>query len=279
MNFFFHRRSLTRGNALARISLAAAAAATMLSISIGLQGCIENPGTDHRLNQDRDFHLLAYAHYAGERVLELSVKGDSGVIGLAIRNIGGESIDSAAFLLQFGVWSNYSSPGWYYRVSKLSVMVRIADLQPGATFEYGAISRDIDLANTNPIANLLRYSAGAHRGNPLGGAYSGSYSLIDTAGRRTAGPLNGLITVDGEYQFLLEPISGRGGIRGNMYGTLDSSDSHGVLISETHGGTHVPTIPPSPFTLASGELKGTLLPTEIVGWCDSLNFQMHPTVF
>lgn len=280
MSLFIHRRSPLSGNALPRFVLIAAAAAIMLSISIGLQGCIENPGADQRLNQaDREFHFLAYAHYAGEPVLELSMKRDSGLISLGIRNMGGGSIDSAAFLLQFGVWSNYSSPGWYHRVSTLSVMVHIGELQSGATLDYGAISRDIDLAYTNPTAKLLRYSAGAHQGNPLGGAYSGSYSLLDTAGRRTTGPVKGIITVDGEYQFLMEQLPGRGGTRGNMYGSLDSTDKHGVLISESHGGSYIPTTQPSPFTLASGELKGTILPTEIISWCDSLNFKMHPMVF
>lgn len=271
MNLLSHHGRQATGNALVRKALAAVMAAIMLSISAGLQGCIENPGPDHRLNQeDHGYHRLAFAQYAGVSVLELSMKRDSGVISLSIASMTSETIDSAAFLLQFGDWSGYTSPGWYHRVSKLDVIVRFSKLQPGAVLEYGAISRDIDLGNTHPTAKLIRYADGAPRGNPLGGVYTGDYSLTDTAGRRSSGIMKGIITVDGNYQFLTSSTGG--GIRGDVYGMLDSAGlGEGVWRENADWGPNHPMSLPAPLTLVSGALKGTFHPIESAVRIDSLN--------
>lgn len=277
MSLFFQRRHLPTGNALARGFLATATAISMLPICIGIQGCIENPGTDHRLVQrNRDYQVIATAKYAEESVLELSVKHDSGVIKLRILSTAREPIDSASFLLQFGERNDYSAPMHYRKDSRLNVIVRIADLQPGDILDYGPISREMDLERTVPSAKLIRFADGAPRGNPLGGVYSGNYSIQETAGRRETGPMKGIITAEGEYHFLTETVFMNEGIKGDFYGMLDTIRKEGFLYSENNGRvTHITTLP-APFALDSGTLTGTFRFTQSLPWLDSLGFEMDP---
>lgn len=279
----FHRGPGPKDGTLARIASAAATAATtaaMLSISIGIQGCIENPGADHRLHQrSREYHVIATAEYARESVLELSLKQDSGAINLRILSLARVPIDSAEFLLQFGETENVANPNLYHRTSKLNVIVRIANLQPRAVLEYGAISREMDLGYTYPSAKLIRFAYGDARGNPLGGVYGGTYSIVDTAGRRTTAPIKGIITADGEYQFVMETLFGGEGLRGYLFGRLDSARTENYFSSEFFGGQPYPILVSAPIALNAGALTGAFLFPKTIPWLDSMGFEMHPTRF
>jgi hypothetical protein len=262
------------GRGLIRFAAFAGSNTFLLASALGLHGCMENPGPDHWLHGNHDYRIVANAQYAGEPVLKLSVKKDSGLVSLRIASMAREPIDSAAFLLQFADYTSYSGPGLYHRISKLDVIIRIANLQPGAVLDYGAISSDMDLGNIHPVASLIQFADGAPRGHRLGGVYSGNYSLVDTAGYRYTGPLKGIITADGDYQFLMDMTSGSG-IRGDMHGRLDTAgQGDGVLHAESRGGANYPTSLPTPLTLVSGALKGTFRSPENAAWFDSLGTAM-----
>jgi hypothetical protein len=207
----------------------------------------------------------------------LSVKHDSGAVSLRILSLAREPIDSAAFLLQFAERHSYVSPNLYHGDSRLNVIVRIANLQPGAILDYGRISREMELGYTDPSAVLIRFADGAPRGTALGGVYSGNYAFIDSTGKRHTGPMKGIITADGEYQFHMEMVL-TSGIKGDWYGRLDSTRREGVLFADFFG-TSYPTAMPAPFALDDGTLTGSFLVHETGLWFDSLGFEMQPMRF
>ena len=142
--------------------------------------------------------------------------------------------------------------------------------------------KELDLGKFPGKATLLRISTGAKRGHLLGGAYQGTYSLIDSSSTRFAGTLEGIVDADGRFGFILtaDPVRG---INGVLEGMLDQMElDMGTIYTEPEGLRNSPQFERggTPFMIRSVEyglthLTGSFRPQGAKEWLQSLDCDLR----
>lgn len=266
-------------------SLAVAASATFMLLSgSGLQGCIENPGPDVRLNRvSYEYRPVGRADFDHQTVLQISFKQDTIATWLRVTSLASMIIDSAAVFLQFGAPFRTQGSAMNYPNPRFRHIARFGRLAPGESLDLGPIAeKDLDLAKFTGKATLLRISTGAKRGHPMGGVYDGTYNLIDTSRTLYAGTLYGILDADGRFGFILTtgPIRG---INGVLEGLLDQMRlDMGTLYTEPEGLRNSPQFERggTPFSIQSGEnglphMTGSFQPLGAREWLQSLDCELR----
>jgi hypothetical protein len=203
-------------------SLGAVAASTAAGIggliaALSLAGCLENPGPDAKLGQEKIKRSSASLYFEGEEKLSLQLREDGDSIHLEISNPDNETIDSADFLLQLGFQGNSDQPFLQTRPN-LEYHGRVRDLRPGMKMDLGGIDPTLStpISNLIAIATLLRISQKGHvQGDARGGMYTGTYSsrfrpfFPDSAdlanGKVISGTSMGIVDAAGRFFFFLDP--------------------------------------------------------------------------
>lgn len=257
----------TAHNACARLALLSIGC-SLLTGAIGMQGCIENPGPDARLQaKDTAFRYIGNANLKGHGVLEYSVRYDEDSTYFEVRNVAKERIDSALVLLQFGLIAPRDS--LFYEEFAINYLNRIVDLKSFESRSYGFAHEPYQ---THPATRssqfwppwfhliLLKFDDGAPRHHPVAGFFAGEYTALDSMRFSYSGYVNGVIDADGRFNLLLESENNKG-VVGFVKGIVDTARKGGgsLRLNNWEKGAKQ-YFQSAPFAFPSGRLETTFRP-------------------
>lgn len=240
---------------------------SILTGAMGMQGCIENPGPDARLQaKDTAFQYIGQAYLKGHDVLVYSVRYDEDSTYFEVTNNSKERIDSAQVLIQFGLIAPRDS--LFFEQFAINYLNRIVDLKPLESRSYGFAPQQFQSPPASRSSQfwppwfhliLLKFDDGAPQHHPVAGIYTGEYTALDSMHFKYSGYVNGVIDADGRFNMLLAPDPD--GFWGFVKGIVDTSRKGGgsLRLNNWEQGTKQ-YFPSAPFIYSSGRLETTFRP-------------------
>lgn len=209
-----------------RLLAIAALATFMLMTGSGLQGCLENPGPDSRVNQpDTAFQHIGSARLHGEKVLDYSARIDGNYIGFRVKNVSGRTLSSAKVLVQVLPGYPDADTSVFVSNAQLEFMEDFREIRPGSTVLASQYEGEFGKAFASGVQDfgffitLLELNDGSVRQHSMSGFYEGNYSAMDSTRYRYSGTVRGFIDANGQPGFILKESEVRG-INGYLSGSL-----------------------------------------------------------
>lgn len=214
---------------ITRIFALVAMACSLLGFGLCFQSCIENPGTDTRLNQpDTAFQHVGSARLHGEKVLDYAARIDGNYLRFRVKNVSGRILSSTKVLVQVLPLAPKADTSVFVSDAQLEFMEDFREIRPGGTVLASRYEGEFGKAFASGVQDfgffitLLELNDGSVRHHPMSGIYGGNYFAQDSARYRSSGTAKGFIDADGRIGFRLEESAARG-VNGYLSGLVGDS--------------------------------------------------------